>query len=57
MEIILIILEFNNKFTDETHGIRNLTLVTYPVNSLLANATQINTTKRWNLIINHTDSP
>ena len=50
--------EFTPNFTDETYGLyKNLTLVVYPANPELENASDLNMTIRWNLNITHTNAP
>jgi len=44
-------------FSQETDGIKNLTIVVYPSTRNLENQIGINTTAYWNLTINHTNSP
>lgn len=48
---------FAPDFKNETYGVKNLTLVVYPSDSLLANAIEINRTVYFNLTINHTNNP
>lgn len=48
---------FITNLSDETNGIKNLTLVVYPNNELLLNKSDLNTTIRWNLTINNSNSP
>jgi len=46
---------FTPDFKNETYGARNITLVVYPSDSLLANAIDINRTVNFNITINHTN--
>lgn len=49
---------FTPNFTDETYSEnKNLTLVVYSSNTNFTNASDFNTTSRWNITINHTNSP
>ncbi len=48
---------FSANFTDESFGIANLTIVTYPSINSLANATDLNATQTWNITINYTNAP
>lgn len=49
---------FTPNFTDETYSkYKNLTLVVYPENSDLANASTLNTTQNWALNVTHTNYP
>jgi hypothetical protein len=47
---------FSPNLSDESLGIRNLTLIVYPTNSLLANNSDLNLTIKWNISITHTNS-
>ncbi len=44
-------------YSDESFGVGNITLITYPSSSALANATSLNSTRSWNISINHTNAP
>lgn len=49
---------FTPNFTDETYGLyQNLTLVVYPNSSQLVNASDFNTTQRWNINVTHSNAP
>ncbi len=48
---------FTANFTDESFGMANLTIVTYPSTNSLANATDLNATQTWNITINYTNAP
>ena len=46
---------FTPDFKNETNGIKNLTLVSYPTDTNLENRELVNLTSSWNLTINHTN--
>lgn len=50
-----ITLSLTPNFTDENYTAGNLTLVVYPSDSNLINASLLNTTRTWNASINHTN--
>ncbi|VVB78365.1 Uncharacterised protein [uncultured archaeon] len=50
-------INFNPDFMNETYSTKNLTLIAYPSDNLLENATDMNLTVDFELNINHTDYP
>ncbi|MBR9703819.1 hypothetical protein GOV12_00270 [Candidatus Pacearchaeota archaeon] len=48
---------YTPNMTDETYGVKNLTLFIYPANTNLANRSDINSSKKWNITITHVNSP
>ncbi|MBD3252525.1 hypothetical protein GF386_02235 [Candidatus Pacearchaeota archaeon] len=49
--------EYSPNFSEETHGVTNLTLVVYSSNANISNISKYNDSRTWNFTINHTDSP